>query len=121
MTFRNTSGKFSLSGFGRRQPSYSGGPESPGLGGPTGGGGGGTGVNGSPGGNADSNGGSGFMSSFTNFGQAGNDDREDASPRVEGGGGGGGGPGLGWTLGKKIAHQSLLPALGNQELRSLQG
>ncbi len=41
-----------------------------------------------------------------------------------GGGGGGGGPsafdGLGRKLGKSIAHTSLLPSLGNQDLRALQ-
>jgi hypothetical protein len=109
MTFRNTSGKFSLSSFGRRQPSYSGGPESPGVGSS----GNGVGSNSNPNGNGREG---GF--SFPHFGQAGNDDREDFSPRADGGAGG---PGLGWTLGKKIAHQSLLPALGNQDLKSLQG
>lgn len=41
-----------------------------------------------------------------------------------GGGGGGGGPsafdGIGRKLGKSIAHTSLLPSLGNQDLRALQ-
>ena len=40
-----------------------------------------------------------------------------------GGGGAGsglGGDGLGKKLGKSLAHQSLLPSLGNQDLRALQ-
>lgn len=59
---------------------------------------------------------------------------EPSSPRVadsmmsggSGGGlgGGGGGPsafdGIGRKLGKSIAHTSLLPSLGNQDLRALQ-
>lgn len=41
--------------------------------------------------------------------------------RENGGGGGGGGlDGLGKKLGKSIAHQSLLPGLGNKEQRVLQ-
>lgn len=46
-----------------------------------------------------------------------------ASPGREGNGfslGNGGGEGFGRKLGKSIAHQSILPSLGNKEQRALQ-
>ena len=50
--------------------------------------------------------------------------REGGSGFMSGGGGGGNGSspldGLGKKLGKSLAHQSLLPGLGNKEQRSLQ-
>jgi hypothetical protein len=77
MTLRNTSGKFSLSHFGRK-PSQSESPSS-------------------------------------SYGVGNDEDRE-----REGGSGGSAFDGLGKKLGKSLAHTSLLPALGNSDLRVLQ-
>ena len=88
MTLRNSSGKFSLPSFARRNTAGEP-PSSP---------------------------------SHTNGTGVYDDDGN--SPGRErdssGGGVGGGFDGFGRKLGKSIAHQSLLPGLGNRDLRALQ-
>ena len=97
MTLRNTSGKFSLSNFGRKA---SGAPAHDGP--------------------SSSDRTNGHYSD-----DPGSPVREGGSGFLGGGGngnsnGGGGFDGLGKKLGKSIAHQSLLPGLGNKEQRILQ-
>ncbi|WWD19293.1 hypothetical protein CI109_103751 [Kwoniella shandongensis] len=87
MTLRNTSGKFSLSNFGRKVSGV-GEPTSP------------TRTNGHSGGYGD--------------------DDVAASPGRDGHGGGVAFDGLGRKLKGSLAHQSLLPALGNKDVRALQ-
>ena len=101
MSLRGTSGKFSLPTFGRK---HSADPNSPSR------------MQGEDFGPASPSRENGYFSGDGGSG---------------GGGGGGGGSrvvsggrealdGFGKNLGKKIAHQSLLPALGNKEARPLQ-
>lgn len=91
MTLRNTSGKFSLPTFGRRNTSGDG-PSSP---------------------SATRTNGNGY---YDDDGYSPGKERD----RDRDGTGAGGLDALGKKLAKGIAHQSLLPGLGNRDLRALQ-
>lgn len=97
MTLRSTSGKFSLPSFGRKASTAQDGPGSP------------------------------IRSNGNQYEDPGSPGREGGfsfgNGNSNGGGGSGGNnafDGLGKKLGKSIAHQSLLPGLGNKEQRALQ-
>lgn len=103
MALRSTSGKFGLPSFGRRRGSESQ-PSSRIVSGSA------------PTGSGDND----SLASPTT-GQHSNFSPAHGHTHSSGGGGGSGTLGvIGNKLGKKVAHTSLLPALGNQDLRALQ-